>query len=571
MTEIRIKGRPASPGYASGRIHLLDLLTGSGGQVFPDPEGDPASNAALEPAVRDPSVEESLLGEALEVAAAEMRALIASLDQDVARNRDAIGILGFQLAFMKDEALIAPALEAIAAGRPAVEAWRSALNEQIRWYQTAADEFFRARASDLGDIRDRVLACLQRGSSGTEDWLAAIPPGALLIAGDLAPSRFLAIEPRRLGALLLLQGSPASHVAMLARARGLPMIVGLEPGDLPVREWQGMQATVDANLGEVVIGPDARTLAAYAACLRREAAIDAQAEGFRLKSARTADGVPIRICINLSDLEELDVIDPASCDGIGLARTEFLFQGEGGLPDEETQYRAYRRMLEWAGGRIVTVRTLDAGGDKPIAGLTLDGESNPFLGVRGLRLSLARPDVFRVQLRALARAAAHGEVRMMVPMVTMPHELVQVRQLLEEELAVLAGSGVAVGRPVVGMMVEVPAAALMAGTFDAGFFSIGSNDLAQYVAAVGRDVGALADLASPTQPAMLRLIAEVVAAGEQRGIETSLCGDAASDPAEIAALLGTGLRTLSVAPAQLPRVKLAVAGARVTRRRAAGR
>ncbi len=356
---------------------------------------------------------------------------------------------------------------------------------------------------------------------------------------------------------------------MLARARGLPMIVALGQDGVPPREWQGLDATVDANRGEVVLRPGAQTLAAHAACLRREAAIDAAAENLRLKSARTADGVPIRICINLSHLDELDGIDPASCDGIGLARTEFLFQGHGGLPDEQTQYLAYRRMLGWAGGRIVTIRTLDAGGDKPIAGLTMEGELNPFLGVRGLRLSFAREDVFRVQLRALARAACHGEVRMMVPMVTVPHELVQVRRMLEEELEELARAGVRAARPLVGMMVEVPAAALMAATFDADFFSIGSNDLAQYVSAVGRDVGSLADLASPTQPAMLRLIGEVVEAGRRRGIETSLCGDAASDPDEIAALLASGLRTLSVAPTQLPRVKLAVAGARLAPERLA--
>jgi phosphotransferase system enzyme I (PtsI) len=563
MKDIRIIGRPASPGYATGRTHLLDLLAAPAGRVYPDPEGDPAAGASPEPTLRDPAVEAALLATALDVAAAEMRALIDRLGRDAVGNRDAIGILGFQVMLMKDEALTAPALQAIATGRSAVEAWRSAINDQIRWYQAAEDEYFRARASDLGDVRDRVLACLHRGSSEGGDWIAAIPQGALLVAADLAPSRFLAIEPRRLGALLLLQGSPSSHVAMLARARGLPMIVGLGAAGVGMRQWQGLEATVDANSGEVVLDPSNQTLAAHAACVRREADIDAAAERLRLKSARTADGVPIRICINLSDLEELDRVDPAACDGIGLARTEFLFQGSSDLPNEQVQYLAYRRMVDWAGGRIVTIRTLDAGGDKPIPGLTMEDELNPFLGVRGVRLSLAHQDVFRVQLRALARAAAHGEIRVMVPMVTMPHELDQVRQMLEEELQALARAGVPAARPVIGMMVEVPAAALMAGSFDAGFFSIGSNDLAQYVAAVGRDVGLLADLASPTQPAMLRLIAEVVAAGERLGIETSLCGDAASDPAEIAALLGTGLRILSVAPAQLARVKLAVAGTRL--------
>ncbi len=565
VEEIRVAGRAASPGYASGPIHVLDIFMDAGAEVYPDPEGEPGAAVlpAKEPDAHDPVREAALLSQALAAATAQLRAFVAGLDADVARNSDAIGILGFQLAFMADEALTAPALQAIAAGRSAVDAWRATLDEEISGYLEADDEYFRARASDLGDIRDRVLACLQPGSGDIDESLAAIPQGALLLADDLPPSRFLAIEARRIAAVLLLQGSPTSHVAMLARARGVPMIVGLDPAGRSVAEWHGLEAIVDANLGEVVIDPAPRSLTAHAACRRREAAINAVAEELRLKAAWTADGEPIRVYINLSDLDELDAIDPASCDGIGLARTEFLFHRGAGLADEETQYRAYRRMVEWAGGRTVTIRTLDAGGDKPVAGLTLEGESNPFLGVRGLRLSFVRPDVFKVQLRALARAAVHGEIKVMVPMVTLPHELVRVRGMLEEVLAALARTGVPAARPLVGMMVEVPAAAIMADSFDAGFFSIGSNDLAQYVAAVGRDVGSLSDLASPTQPAMLRLIRNVVDAGDRLGIETSLCGDAASDPGEIAALLGAGLRTLSVAPAQLARVKLAVAGTRL--------
>lgn len=577
MTERRISGKVASPGYAAGRIHVLDEPGAI--QVYPDPEGEAAAIGTAAPAPPtpdgarggaddedadpgpDPAQEAARLLKAMSTAADEMRAFIAGLDTGASRNSDAAGILGFQVALLEDEALAEAALAAVAAGATAEQAWTAVIDEQIRGYEAAEDEHFRSRASDFRDVRQRVLACLRRRSpDADDDWLAAIPEDAVLIAGDLPPSLFLAILGRRPGAVLLLQGSPASHVAMLARARGLPMIVRLDPGDSAVRDWHGLEATVDAQGGELVIGPGAAAVAAHAACRRREAAIDAVAEGLRLISARTADGVPIRVCINLSDLDELESIDPASCDGIGLARTEFLFRAHAGIPDEEVQYRAYRRMLEWADGRTVTIRTLDAGGDKPIPGLTLAGESNPFLGVRGLRLSFARPEVFRVQLRGLARAAALGEIKMMVPMVTMPHELVRVRQMLDEEVAALLFAGVPAAHPVVGMMVEVPAAAITADQFDAGFFSIGSNDLAQYVAAVGRDVGALADLASPTQPAMLRLIRHVVDAGEQRDIETSLCGDAASDPAEIAALLGAGLRTLSVAPAQLARVKLAIAG-----------
>ncbi len=229
------------------------------------------------------------------------------------------------------------------------------------------------------------------------------------------------------------------------------------------------------------------------------------------------------------------------------------------MPDEETQLAAYRRILAWAEGRPVTVRTLDAGGDKPIRGVTADGETNPFLGVRGVRLSFTRPALFRTQLRALARAAAHGPLKVMVPMVTVPSEVERVRALLAEVIAGLAADGVAHAVPELGMMVEVPAAALTAGSFAVDFYSIGSNDLVQYATACARDNPALIALADPANPAILELIGRTVEAGRRRGVEVSLCGDMASEPAMVPLLLERGLRTLSVAPAQIGRVKLAIA------------
>jgi phosphotransferase system enzyme I (PtsI) len=212
----------------------------------------------------------------------------------------------------------------------------------------------------------------------------------------------------------------------------------------------------------------------------------------------------------------------------------------------------------------VTIRTLDAGGDKPIRNLTLAAESNPFLGVRGLRLSFARPDVFRTQLRALARAAVHGDVKIMLPMVTLPRELAAARAMLDEEVAALLAAKIPARRPRLGIMVEVPAAAIAADQFDADFFSIGSNDLTQYVAAAGRDIGAVADLADPVQPAMLRLLRYVVDAAQAQRIDASLCGDAGGDPHAIPLLLATGLRCLSMAPAMVGRAKLAIAAIDLT-------
>jgi phosphotransferase system enzyme I (PtsI) len=254
------------------------------------------------------------------------------------------------------------------------------------------------------------------------------------------------------------------------------------------------------------------------------------------------------------------VLDPSHCDGIGLMRSEFLFRDGKPLPDEETQYRSYRRFLEWAGGKPVTIRTLDIGGDKPISGLTADGERNPFLGLRGVRLTLASKDVFKTQLRALARAALHGKLKVMVPMITVAGELRATGALLDEVVTELADAAIPAKRPPLGIMVEVPAVALAPELLSgAAFFSIGSNDLTQYVMAAARDEISVAGLSDPSHPAVLKLIATVARYGAEHGMEVSLCGDMASDPRFVPALIAAGLRRFSVSPAAIGRVKAALA------------
>jgi phosphotransferase system enzyme I (PtsI) len=240
-----------------------------------------------------------------------------------------------------------------------------------------------------------------------------------------------------------------------------------------------------------------------------------------------------------------------------------LFPGDGRLPDEEAQFGLYRRIVAWAAGRPVTFRTLDAGGDKPIAGLTIPGESNPFLGLRGLRLSLSRADVFEVQLRALCRAAAAGPVKIMLPMVSVPSELEAARVHLDRAISDLAAAGKDHVRPPLGIMVEVPSVALTPERFQADFFSIGSNDLTQYVLAAARDLDSVAALASAADPAVLRLIREMAGHGRNVGRQVSLCGDAAADPILVPALLEAGLRALSVAPGAVGPVKAAIAACRL--------
>jgi phosphotransferase system enzyme I (PtsI) len=518
-------GRPAAPGIAGGPLVFLDRAL-----ARRQPTGDQARER------RD-------LDAAIFAATATIRALAARVDGDAA------AILEFQVAMLEDEALAAPAHARIAAGVDAATAWWDTVAEQIRDYQ-AGDEYFRARAADLRDLRDEV----HRHLSGATD--IRLPDGAVLAGEDVTPSRFLSVDWTRGGGIALFSGSPSSHVAMLARSRGVPMIVGTGPLDLAGHET----AIVDGDAGRIVLSPRSGDWSAFEtarASLTARAAANADATR---RPAATRDGVSVRVMINVAAPDELDRLDPTICDGIGLVRTEFLFGRDGGVPDEETQYRAYRRIVEWAAARPVVLRTLDAGGDKPVAGLTVAGESNPFLGTRGIRLSLARPEIFRVQLRAMARAAVHGSVKVMLPMVTVPDEIDRAASLLDAAVAELEQEGVPCLRPPLGIMVEVPAVAIVPALFaKAAFFSIGSNDLTQYVTAAARDIAAVSALNDAGHPAVISLIGQVVMAGAKLHREVSLCGDMGGDPKYLPMLIAAGLRSVSVAPPLVGQVKQAIA------------
>ena len=519
----RVEGRLAASGIALGRL------------------------VRLKPAKHDARQHRSIAEEhrALADALAASQEALGLLARD-AGDADAEAILAFQIALLEDDNLAAPAFALIKAGEAANRAWSKAIDPEIASYEEASDPYFRARASDLRDLRDRVL----RHLAGETD--QAVPSGVIVAADDMPPSLFLATDWRD-GGLVLRRGSPSSHVAILARSRGVPMIVGVDVDRLA----DDADAVLDADAGLLIVDPDADLRAAYCRRLAEQSEARQLAASFK-GPAFTASGEPVRVMINVTGLAELRGLDPAEVDGIGLMRTEFLFQGREQLPTEEEQYQIYRRMLEWAAGKPVTIRTLDAGGDKPIAGLTQEGDANPFLGVRGVRLSLRHLEVFRAQLRALARAAMAGNLKVMIPMITVPEELDRCRALLAHVIEDLRAEGRQAEMPPLGMMVEVPAAALTIEDFSADFFSIGSNDLIQYVAAASRDEPQLADLARPSR-AVFGLIGHVVKYADGAGRETSLCGDLAGDPEQVAALLDQGLRTFSVSPGALGPVKAAIA------------
>ena len=490
--------------------------------------------------------EAALLSSALDASRAELGALMVRTD-----DTDAETILAFQVAMLEDPVVTAPAFAAISENVAAATAWRAAMDSQIREFHEAEDLYFRARASDLRDVRDRVL----RHIAG--DAATLISPGAIVVINDLPPSRFLEVQWSG-GGVALLGGSPNSHVAMLARSHGVPMMIGIGSIDPHGHD----DAILDAENGVLVLSPDAQALADLAARQQAAASVRAGEACYLSAPAVTAQGDAVQVLINVADADELERFDPGHCDGIGLVRTELLLRANGDLENEQRQYDLYERIVRWARGKPVTIRTLDAGGDKPIAGYTIDGERNPFLGVRGVRLSLVHPRVLNAQLRALARAAVLGPLKIMIPMVTRPHELDRVRLMLNAAVADLRSSGVTCAAPELGIMVEVPATALTIDLFEADFFSIGSNDLIQYVTASSRDASPLAALQDPLQPAVLRLIHEVVEHANAQGIAVSLCGDMASDVRCIPALLGVGLRSLSVAPAAVGRVKAAIARCR---------
>jgi phosphotransferase system enzyme I (PtsI) len=526
------RGQPASPGLAMGALVRLAAHA-------PD----------VVETVGSPSVEKVRLRAAIGRAKGELSALIAA--------NDAMGadILEFQLELVDDAALAEAAFAAIAGGSGAVAAWRTALAEQIAVYESADDDYFRARAGDLADLRDRVIAALTGANGAVREDL---PEGAILLADDLTPSRFLAMDWQRLGGAALTAGSRASHVAMLARARGVPLLTGLQGEPVGLAE----EAVLDAQDGVLVVAPNSATRALYAKRIAAAQEQHRRAQAALDQPAVTPAGQRIEVMVNVDDPGAVADEILAASDGVGLLRTEFLFIGRPRLPTEDEQHAAYTRILDRLGGKPVVIRTLDVGGDKPLPGINIAAETNPFLGLRGIRLCLEKPELFRPQVRALLRAGVNRALRVMLPMIATADELTETRQVFAACLAELRAQGVAAELPPLGIMVETPAAAIAIDLLDAAFYSIGSNDLTQYVMAAARDSGGrVAALNDPGHPAVIRLIKHVVAHGQANARPVSLCGDMASDPALLKRLLATGLKRLSVAPAALGRIKLAISEA----------
>jgi phosphoenolpyruvate-protein phosphotransferase/dihydroxyacetone kinase phosphotransfer subunit len=473
-------------------------------------------------------------------------------------------IFSAHLALLDDEALLGPARAAIDEGATAERAWFDAAESAAATYRGLDEPLLRERAADVDDVGRRVVDAIA-GDGGR----AGPSREAIVVAAELTPADAAALDPRLVRGIATARGTPTAHAAILARALGIPAIVAL--GDAVLAVPAATPLLLDGDDGSVHVAPDEELVRSAQERVERAAERRAAVRERAHEPATTLDGTRIEVVANLDEPDDAAAAVELGAEGVGLLRTEFLFLDEPTLPSEEEQAAGLAAIAGALGGRPLIVRTLDAGADKPLPALPMDPEDNPFLGLRGIRLSLHRPDLLATQLRAILRVAADHPVKVMFPMVATPAEL-------EAALAIMREARAATGldAPVeTGIMVEVPAAALLSERLGrhVDFFSIGTNDLTQYTMAAERGNARVAALLAGPQPSVLRLVRETVRGAEANGRWVGVCGELAGDPPAAVLLAGLGVRELSMAPPLVPEVKAALrsvdlADARATAERA---
>lgn len=435
-------------------------------------------------------------------------------------------------------------------GKNAVSAVDEVISDYVKIFQSMEDSHFRDRMADLEDIRKRIIDRLLGRSAEWKDLRG------ILIAENLVPSVTAKLDPKKIKAIVTERGGVTSHAAILARSLGIPAVMGIpnivrkvEVGDLVI---------VDGNVGNVYINPKKEVLQEYEKIQEKHADNLVHLQMLTNEEAVTKDGRRIKLEANVGLLSGLKGLRHFGAEGIGLYRTELPFMIRKRLPDEEEQFHVYRKVVEEAGGMLVTFRTLDAGGDKPIAALGLESEANPFLGYRSIRLCLTQPEILRVQLRALLRTSAYGPIRILVPMISAVEEIIAVRRILREVEWSLSEAAISFAPKIpLGIMIEVPSAVQLASLLikHVDFFSIGTNDLIQYTLAVDRNNERVAQFFEPLHPTILTYIASVALVGEQAGKMVGICGEMAGDSLITPLLVGLGVTQLSMIPTSIPNVK----------------
>src|SRR5687767_13828150 len=536
-------GMPASPGIVDGPVHLLRW-------EVPDVRHRNIPDEAI-------PAEIERLHTAIEKAKERLRHVQARAEKHAGPEEAAI--FEVQITILEDAELQRQVEELVQQNIAAEKAFDLVMFEWRQEFAGHARPMIRERVGDLIDIQIRVLSILL----GLPDHDPVdLPKGSnkILVTHDLTPSLTVQLDREAIIGIATDAGTRTSHVAILARSLGLPAVVGLR--DATERLNGNEHVILDGSTGILIINPTQAQLVNYRNQRALEAAEAEELQALSVADSITLDGHWVTLRANVDLPEEAEAAAHSGAEGVGLMRTEFLVVGRATMPDEEEQYRAYRHVVEAFDGRPVVIRTFDVGGDKlPVGGYPTD--PNPFLGWRAIRMCLDEPELFKTQLRALLRAAMHGDVRIMLPLVVTVDEVREARKLLNEAAAELDARNVEYRHDLpLGVMVETPAAAVAADTLvnDVAFFSIGTNDLVQYTLAVDRGNANLASRFTPLHPAVLRLIQRTVEVGHASGLEVSVCGEMASQPIMAFALIGLGVRQLSVAARSVPLVKRIVRG-----------
>ncbi|KQO17784.1 phosphoenolpyruvate--protein phosphotransferase [Paenibacillus sp. Leaf72] len=521
------KGTGASPGLAAAPAYFIhqDLYT-------------PKKLKAV-----NPTGEIQRFRSAVAQAQEEIEAIRVSTEQKL--GADKAEIFEGHLMILEDPDFIDAAEEKMSdEGINAEYALHEVSTSFIELLQAMEDELLQGRAVDIKDVAGRIMSHL-RGVPHLD--LANMTEECIIISEDLTPSDTAQLNLDVVRGFITEIGSRTSHSAIMARTLEIPAIVGVGSSlrSLPADAF----IIMDAEAGSIIINPSADELAAFQQ--QKQQYDKHKAELAKLKDQPTfsRDGKQVELAANIGKLEDVQRALDNGAEGIGLFRTEFLYMGRSSLPTEEEQYTSYKYVLEKMNGKPVVIRTLDIGGDKELPYMDLPKESNPFLGQRALRLCLDRQDIFRTQLRALLRASSHGNLKIMFPMIAVIEELLEAKKLLAEEQAKLAAEGIAVADHIeVGMMVEIPSAAVSADLFapEVDFFSIGTNDLIQYTMAADRMNETVSYLYQPWHPSILRLISMVIKAAKQEGKWVGMCGEMAGDTTAIPLLLGLGLDEFSM-------------------------
>lgn len=535
------EGIPASPGIAIAPVHVI-----ARGFSAPEVYEIPASEVARE---------QERFVQALEITKRQLTELQTRLE-DLAGDNES-GIFEAHVMILEDRSVVDRVLLAIERRQQNAEyAFYAVMQNFLEAMRRIPDPYLRERTADIEDVAQRVL----RNFSLEGDTRAAGPEDQhVLVAYDLAPSDTASMNRRHVLGFATEQGSVNSHTAILARALGIPAIVGLEGAVIDIMALA--PSILDGYSGKLILYPEKETLERYQNLSIAKEKVRSSLDAMRGAATDTVDGRSLTVSANIEIVDELPLVKRSGAKGIGLYRTEFLLLNGEEMPDEMRQAEVYSRVAREMLPHTTIIRTLDAGGDKlPVEALT-EPEPNPFLGWRGIRVSLARPAMFREQIRAVLRASAVGRVALMFPMISGLSEVLRSRDLVRRCMDELDKEGVPFDHELpVGVMIEVPAAAICADLLapEVDFFSIGTNDLIQYTVAADRVNPHVADLYRPTHPAVIRLIKRTIDAATNNGIWTGICGEMAGDIRLTPLLLGLGVEELSVGPQQVPRVGQAI-------------